>query len=296
MTAASGFLVVGNRGAGSRDRAEVERAAGRLAAEAATELRWTEDPDELDSVLRDLGDRRLVIAGGDGSVHAAVNALDRLDMLDGVTVGIVPLGTGNDLAGGMGLTDPEVGTAACIGDGCRSLDLLRTDDGVAVNAIHLGIGADVASTASSWKARLGPAAYPLAAMATGVTYGGFSARLQVTGTDDEEEVIEGRFTMIAIANGWRIGGGFPLAPAASPADGRLEVVVVEELSLADRARFAWHGRRGAHHELDQVVRRPAVRVVVDAPDVGVNLDGEVTDARRLDVRVDEARLQLLVPG
>lgn len=292
----SGFLVVGNRNAGARDRADIERAAGRLAAHASTDLAWTDGPDELDGVIRGLGELRLIVAGGDGSVHAAANAIDRLGLLDELTVGVVPFGTGNDLAGGLGLSDPDVAIDACLGDAHRDLDLLRLDDRVAVNAVHVGIGARVASCASAWKARLGPAAYPIAALATGVSYGGFDARVEIVDPDGDESVLEGRFTMIAVANGWRIGGGFPLAPAASPADGRLELVLVDALSLAGRARFAWHGRRGAHHELDVVDRRPARRVVVETDGVGVNADGEVTDADRIDVSVDPARLSVLVPG
>lgn len=296
MTGTSGFLVVGNRNAGSSDQASIERAAGRLASHDTTDLAWTGDPDELDEVIGGLDGRRLVIAGGDGSIHAAVNSIDRLGLLDDVTVGIVPFGTGNDLAGGMGLSDPDQALDACLGDATRELDLLRTEDRVAVNAIHLGIGARVASSASAWKARLGPVAYPVAAIATGVRYGGFDATVRVTDPDGEEFSVDGRFTMIAVANGWRIGGGFPLAPAASPADGRLELVLVDALSLAGRARFAWHGRRGAHHELDDVDRRPARRVVVETDGVGVNLDGEVVDASAVDVRVDPGRLRILVPG
>src|SRR5690606_12259058 len=129
--------VVGNRNAGSSDRAEIERAAGRLSAHASTELAWTGDPDELDEVIGRVGDRRLVLAGGDGSVHAAVNSIARLGLLDDVVVGILPFGTGNDLAGGVGLSDPEVALDACLGDAHRRLDLLRTADRVAVNAIHL---------------------------------------------------------------------------------------------------------------------------------------------------------------
>jgi diacylglycerol kinase family enzyme len=64
----------------------------------------TADETELVEALADLRDRRLIVIGGDGSVHAAVNALDRVRHLDPRdSVGVISRGTGNDLARALGL-------------------------------------------------------------------------------------------------------------------------------------------------------------------------------------------------
>ena len=55
-------------------------------------------PGELDGVLHRAGCRSIVVAGGDGSLHAVITALHRRHELAERTLGLIPLGTGNDFA------------------------------------------------------------------------------------------------------------------------------------------------------------------------------------------------------
>lgn len=287
-----GLVVVGNGSAGSGDRRTVERLAGRLAAHLPTTLTWTSSPDDLDEVVRTIDDRRrLVVAGGDGSVHALVNAMSRADRLD-VPIAVAPLGTGNDLAGGLGITDVDDAVRLAVGDETRSIDLLRCGDLVGVNVVHLGIGAESAAAASRWKPRLGAAAYPLTALATGMRFEPFRATLRL----DDGAPESGKFTMIAVANGRRIGGGFPVAPSASVDDGDLEVVLVRETSTLQRAQLALAGRRAEHPELDFVDRRVVRRIRVETDGVGRNVDGEVDEVDVLDVSLEPAALEVCAPA
>ena len=63
----------------------------------------TSQPGELDSVLHRAGSRRIVVAGGDGSMHAVIAALYRRHDLKAPCIGLLPLGTGNDFARGIGI-------------------------------------------------------------------------------------------------------------------------------------------------------------------------------------------------
>ena len=63
----------------------------------------TSNPGELDGVLHRAGSRRIVVAGGDGSMHAVIAALHRRDDLGRTVLGLLPLGTGNDFARGNNL-------------------------------------------------------------------------------------------------------------------------------------------------------------------------------------------------
>ena len=73
-------------------------AVARLAEDAPVRLRWTGDPDEFRDAVTDAGDgTRIVVAGGDGSIHLASQTVDSLGRTD-EPIGIVPLGTGNDFA------------------------------------------------------------------------------------------------------------------------------------------------------------------------------------------------------
>lgn len=284
-------LVVGNASAGRRNRRVVEAAVGRLATRTPVELAWTESAEDIDELLAATGAERVVAAGGDGSVSALVNALDRIDRLD-LEIAILPFGTGNDLAGALGITDLDSALDAASGSSTTAITGIRTDLGLAVNAVHLGVGATAAARASALKPGMGPAAYPLAALTAGVTYEPFGARLEIDGEQADGE----RFTMVALANSWRIGGGFPVAPGASAEEPRMDVVVVRETSVLDRLRLAAAGRTGHHLELPFVERHRCRSARVETAGVGANRDGELhDDVAVLEAEVVPALVQVCVP-
>ncbi len=71
-----------------------------LREDASVEVAKTSNPGELDGVLHRAGGRTVVVAGGDGSMHAVVTALYKRHELAGSTLGLLPMGTGNDFARG----------------------------------------------------------------------------------------------------------------------------------------------------------------------------------------------------
>lgn len=270
------LVVVANASAGTADRSVIEDACATWSETTSVDLVWTESPEAVDAVVARLGDQRLVIAGGDGSVHAVVNALVGADRLD-VEIAILPLGTGNDTAGGLGL-DLDGAIRAATGTTIRCLDLISTDVGVVVNALHLGIGADAAHRASGLKDRLGALAYPVGAILAGVRSSRWHARVTVDGT----EIADGPHSLIALGNGHRVGGGFELAPGAEHDDRTIEVVAVPEHRWTDRLRFGVAAARDRHTALDDVVTCSGREVEITCDPVRANLDGELVDeVRRL---------------
>lgn len=179
-----GLLVVINRAAGTADDESVEAALGVLRRGADVAVVATADQVECDEAVLGCGSRRLVVFGGDGSVHAALRALDRAGALDPVEpIGIIPRGTGNDLARSLGLPLDPVEAAAVVLDGrARRLDLLRDDEGgLVVNAVHVGLGAQGSAEAIRFKESLGAAAYPLGALIAGMTGSAAALRVEADG-------------------------------------------------------------------------------------------------------------------
>ncbi|MPZ86707.1 MAG: diacylglycerol kinase [Nitriliruptorales bacterium] len=287
------FVIVANSEAGSSDEAKVEAAQGALRAAGPVAVVACGSPDDLDKALGGLEGRTLVVAGGDGSLHLAVQRLQAIDPeeLASTPIGLIPLGTGNDFARGLGLPlDPTEAAKRCLQGGSRRLDLLITDDGqVVVNASHAGLGALAAEQAEGLKPRLGPAAYPLGALIAGAGEAG-----DLTVTVDGQVLSQGPTLMVGIANGPFIGGGAALAPDAQPDDGLFDVVVSTAVAPMARIAFAAALRNGRHLERDDVLHRRGTRVRIAGDPVPHDMDGEVIQARRsLEYRVVPGAWQLL---
>lgn len=269
-----------NAEAGSSDEEAVAAAADVLRGAGEVDVVATEGPDDLDAALDDLRGRRPVVCGGDGSLHLVVSRLRARDHLD-VAVGLVPLGTGNDLARCVGLPlDDAAAAAERVRDGRPApVDLLVEDTGrVCVNALHAGVGADAAARASALKDHLADLAYPVGAILAGVAADGVPTRVEVDG----EVVVDGDVLLVAVTNGTGFGGGAAICPAAQLDDGHLDVAVVTAVGAVARAAFGLALQRGEHLERDDVhvVRGREVRLRGEG--LRYVIDGEIGDTHEAD--------------
>lgn len=264
-----------------------------LAEDGAVEVARTSEPAQLDAALEARGFRRLVLAGGDGSLHLLVQRLHKRGELSGVPIGLVPLGTGNDFARHLGLPlVPADAARTILRNQPRRLDVLRSDGGggVVVNAVHLGKGAEAAARAGSLKRRLGKFAYPLGALAS--VFGPRGWRLHVNVDDEVLADGEHRVLMVAIGNGSSIGGGTSLFPDADAGDGALDVLVLGPGGT---------GATGTGGHPFRLLRRARGRAVTVSPapgvTVGLNADGELSELnRRRSWWVEPAAWSVLTAG
>lgn len=270
------WLAVSNAQAGSSDEAVIAEVLEVLREAAEVEHVATEDPDHLARTLAEHPDVDLIVSmGGDGSLHAVVQALHDAGRLPGTPVGLVPLGTGNDFARTLELAEDPVAAARDLAAGwVRTIDLVLDSTGtVVVNAAHVGIGAEAAARAEPVKPALGPLAYVLGAISTLFTP---SADVHVT---IDDRTLSGRVAQVAVGNGRFVGGGGELLPKAVVDDGLMDVAVAFAARFPQRIAYALHLRRGTHPNADFVhyTRATSVRVTGDA--VRCTTDGELTDPR-----------------
>ena len=87
------MLVITNSEAGTSDQRRLEEALAVLRTAASVEVAATSNPGELDGVLHRAGSRLIVVAGGDGSLHAVVAALHKRNELKGRTLALLPMGS-----------------------------------------------------------------------------------------------------------------------------------------------------------------------------------------------------------
>lgn len=269
------LLAVYNPMSGSAEDDSRERALDVLRAVTEVTVVATRDGTELQQVLTDHRERHVVVLGGDGSVHAVVNVLHRLGQLDGRRLGLIPLGTGNDLARGLDIPlDPTAAAQVVVTGRSRAIDLLVDDEGdVVVNAVHLGIGALGAEQAKPLKPRLGRIGYAVGAVVSGLRTSGWRQRVVVDGHVVTRD--RGRVLMIAVCNGWSIGGHTEIAPSAVPDDGEVDVVVSHATALPARFAYAALLRLGRHVERHDVTATRGREVRISGEPVPVNADGEL---------------------
>lgn len=290
------LLLITNADAGTTDTENVEKALSVLRDAGDVEVCATSNPGELDGVLHRRGSRRVVIAGGDGSLHAVVAALHRRQELADTILGLIPLGTGNDFARGVGIPlDPEEAARLVVKGDVRPVDLLVDCVGsVVVNNVHIGVGAQASRKASKWKKRLGRIGYPIGALLAAVNPPFVRLRIEVDG----EEVADFAhpILMVAIGNGPNVGGGAEITPEADPEDGRMDVMVSFAIGPVARIGYALGFRKGEHHEREDVKYLRASTVSVSGQNFYCSADGEVYGPERHRTwRVEPGALRMTLP-
>ncbi|MGV9328302.1 diacylglycerol/lipid kinase family protein [Streptosporangium sandarakinum] len=269
------LLAVCNGAAGSADDAARDAALKTLRAGAdVVEVTAGEGERDLGEALDAHPGRDVVVLGGDGSLHVTVAALHRRGELGSRVVGLIPMGTGNDFARGLGIPlDPEEAARVVLAGRPRPLDLLVDDEGgIVVNAVHLGVGAEASERATPLKPGLGKLAYAVGALLAGVRSTGWRLRVTVDG----RTLTDRRVLMLGVGNGVTIGGGTPLTPEARPDDGMVDVVAALTTGPVRRLVYALRLRGGRHPELRDVVTVRGRDVAVEGEPVPANADGELT--------------------
>ena len=290
------MLLITNSEAGSADEENLQRALAVLRESFDVEVAATKNPGEHDGVLHRRGGRRLVVAGGDGSLHAVVAALHRRHELADTVIGLVPLGTGNDFARGTGIPlDPEEAARVVAKGSLQPVDLIVDCLGeVVVNNVHIGVGAAAARNARPFKAAVGRFGYVLGALKAAVNppY----LRLRVAVDDHVVADFAHPLLMVAIGNGSRVGGGAEITPEADPGDGKMDVMVSFATSLKAKIGYAVRFRLGTHHERDDVLYLRAGSVTISGQDFYCSADGELYGPERNRTwRLEPAAYQMTLP-
>lgn len=249
------------------------------------------DPDEALDLARGVveeGLSLLVVVGGDGMVHLAVQALAGSQ----TRLALVPAGTGNDVARNLGLPrrDPLAAADVVLAGRERTIDLARAGDRYFVTVLAAGFDAIVNERANAMRWPTGQMRYNLATLAELRT---LSPLPYVLDVDGEEHRFDG--VTVAIGNGPSFGGGLRITEGAELDDGLLDVVAIGPVSRLDLVRTYPKLFKGTH------LSHPACRtfrgkqITVAAPGIVAYADGERLGALPLTVEVVPAALKVLVP-
>ncbi len=300
------LLVITNADAGTSDEERLGLALEVMRGRASVEVAHTGNTGELDGVLHRAGSRRIVVAGGDGTLHAVLSVLHKRHELGRNQIGLLPLGTGNDFARTNGIPLDVEDAAAVVLDGTpRPMDLIVDEVGtIVVNNVHVGAGAAASRRSVRWKQRLahvgygsanlGKLGYPIGAAITAFDPPVVRLRVEVDGevvNDFDRPVL-----MVAVGNGRSVGGGTELVPEADPEDGVLDVMISRAAGPLARFGYAARLAGGTHHERTDVDYLRGTTVSVSGEEFWVSADGEVTGPERLRTwRLEPAAYELVLP-
>lgn len=301
------LLLIANSEAGTVARESLDDALAVLRARADVEVCRTSSASDLDGVLHRAGSRRIVVAGGDGSLHAVVSVLHRRHELSRATLGLIPLGTGNDFARGQRVPLAPREAAALVLDGdSRAVDLIIDEVGeVVVNNVHAGASAQASRRGARWKRRLGRVGvgpvnlgllgYPVGAALAAVRPPFVRLRIEVDGeavADLDRPVL-----MVSVGNSSKVGGGTPITPDADPEDGLVDVMVSFATGPLQRVTYVVALQLGRHQERDDVLHVRGRRVSVSGEEFWCSADGEVygPETHRSWV-VEPAAFQMMLPA
>jgi diacylglycerol kinase (ATP) len=269
------IVLVANAAAGSHEQEALESALGVLQGSADVEVVETSSAGELEALCERVEERVVVVAGGDGTLHATVNALHRHGSLGRSRLGLIPLGTGNDFARGVGIPLDPIEAAALVVAGITTpTDLIVDDTGtVVVNNAHLGVGAQASRAAVRWKPRLGRLGYAVGALSAGLRPQFLKVSVTVDGT-----LVRGprHIAQVAIGNGSHVGGGTELIPGAHPASGQLLVIVSRARGRWTRLAYLARLQGGSHHLMREVERACGQEVTVEGEPFRLISDGEIS--------------------
>jgi diacylglycerol kinase family enzyme len=273
-----------------------------IAAEWATPAR-AEDVGEIITRARGDGATAVIVAGGDGTVSRSIEALAGTEM----RLGVLPLGTGNDLARELGLPiDVEAAIPRVVGGHERAFDVVDVNGRPYATVGLVGLTADSAVRVVRWQAAggwrhalgrvLGRQAYRVSGAYSLVVPGRIwrPCRVTLDGPAGRRRIDEDVFGLF-ITNGRRLGSGLVLPVDADPGDGRFEVCVVRRVNrLKLIAAFAcftqgWPLPRGV---LDTF---PATEASVEWPEPTMfSADGEaLVEDRRFTLRIRPGALRVI---
>jgi len=234
----------------------VDILAGRDGAESV-ELARKAVADGVDSV---------VAVGGDGLVHAAVQALAGSD----VRLGVIPSGTGNDFARSLGLPQDPLAAADVVALGqARPLDLGRSGESWFATVMAAGFDAAVNERANAMTWPHGQLRYTVATLAVLPRWQPVPYTFDLDGEQRQVEAM-----LVCVANTDSYGGGLRIPWGAEFDDGLLDVIIIRPTTKLEFLRVFPQVRTGGHVDHPAFERVRATSVTVAAPGVTAYADGE----------------------
>lgn len=261
----------------------------RLCTEAGVELVQTYSPQETLEKARaaaGAGCERVIVAGGDGTAHYALNGIAGSN----AALGIIPLGSGNDMARNLGLPfGVEAATRLAFSGPIRQVDLARVAGAYFASIASFGLGSDANRIANRHYRLRGTLIYIYALLRSLWEFRETTMRIRGDGGE-----FDGPAMLLAAGNGATVGGGMRITPRAQIDDGQIDLCVVRHMSKLKLLRCfpeVFFGTHLRHREVEYL-RGSRFHIESDQP-LEIFADGEPVGFTPTDVEVFPGALRVV---
>ncbi len=283
------------RGHAARVSDEAERAA-REAWGELTRVETTQPGDAVEMACRGVmaGAQRVLVLGGDGTLHEAANGQLKAQVERRPPIAILPAGTGNDYAriAGTSKCSPSEAVRRLAKGRVHQFDVGEAWGEYFINSVGIGFDAEVARVINREKKGSGLLAYVGAVIRVLSEFDCFEARVRA-----EDREFSDRLLLLEIGIGPSVGGGFKLTPFARPDDGLLDICAIErqtKLGILTKLPLAVVGK---HTGLKAVRSFRTTRLSVESLNgtLHAQFDGETREVSgRMDITLKPGLLPVLV--
>lgn len=235
---------------------------------------------------------RIYACGGDGTLNEVVNGAAGYD---NVSVTVFSGGNGNDFA--RMFSDPNAfkSLERLLDAEEVTFDLIKCNEDYSLNICSVGLDARIGHDVANYKRLPLLSGFRAYAVSTVVNVVKGIHEHYVVEVDGER--IDGRFTLICACNGKYYGGGFCPVPTANPTDGKLEVLLIRDVSRLKVAQVVGAYKNGKYADFPDLIRyvcTDRVKILCDKP-TGINLDGEKRESTVIDMRIADEKLRFFYP-
>ena len=256
--------------------------------------------DYIRRMAEERGDEEVIFyaCGGDGTVCQTVAEVMRLPDRKGISVGVVPIGTGNDFVRVFENKEQFLSPEAQLEGRGIAIDLIRCNDAYSINMINIGFDSEVASKKEELGRKPylpGKMGYILGLVICLIKKPGVAMRISADGGPYEHK----KLLLTTLANGRFCGGGFHSNPVACLNDGQIDMMEIQNVTRCRFLTLVGSYKKGTHlcEKNKKIVRgykAKQVHMIFDTP-MHVSVDGEIRTLEEATVSLETQALKLWLP-
>lgn len=251
----------------------------------------TDKPEQAIKITEaNISDYNTIVAvGGDGTVNEVASGIINKNR---GTLGIIPAGTGNDMAKSLGISnDPIKALETIIRGNTTTMDIGRVNDNNFLNISSVGFDAEVVFNNNKLKKKIkSELSYALSVVYTLLQFKKRPVDIEIDGKRTHEDIV-----LLAVGNGKYYGGGMKILPDAKLNDGELDICIVSNMSKFSLLFLFPTIFKGNHIKYKKYVRMDKGKCIkiISKDIIPINVDGELMEGKKVEFSLEDKHMLVI---